>query len=77
MAAAKIVEYKTANGDSWSALDKDVNKLLSQGFHLYGNPYSAETADGALELGQAMIKFAMHEKFPPAEPLPPGSIIAP
>ena len=77
MAAAKIIEYKTANGDSWEALDKEVNKLLSQGFHLYGHPFSVEDASGRFQLGQALVKFAMHEKFPPADPLPPGSMIAP
>jgi hypothetical protein len=77
----KIAEYRTANGDSFAALDKDVNKLLAQGYQLYGNPYFVENkiegAIGTFMAGQAMVKYAMHEKFPPAEPLPAGSIIAP
>jgi hypothetical protein len=57
-----------------------VTKLLAQGYQLYGNPYFVENkvegALGTFMVGQAMIKFAMHEKFPPADP-PPGSAIAP
>ena len=77
----KVAEYKTATGDSWITLDSEVNKLLAQGYHLYGNPYvvasTIEGTIGTFMAAQAMVKFAMHEKFPPAEPLAPGSLIAP
>lgn len=76
----KVAEYKTATGDNWTTLDAEVNKLLAQGYHLYGNPYvvtsTIEGTIGTFMTAQAMVKFSMHEKFPPAEPVS-GSLIAP
>ncbi len=76
----KIIEYKTATGDTWTAFDKEVNKMLGQGYQLYGNPYGVEnTVEGAIGpvmLAQAMVKFAMYEKLPPADPIP-GMPLAP
>ncbi len=67
----KIVEYKTATADSWSALDKDVNKLLAQGYQLYGNPYFGENkiegAIGTFMVAQAMVKCGLLEKPAPLE----------
>ena len=34
-------EYKTVADENLSNLDAEVNRLLSEGFELYGNPYSA------------------------------------
>jgi hypothetical protein len=70
----KIIEYKTATADNLSAFDKEVNKLLAQGYQLYGSPYAVENklegAIGPVMIAQAMIKHAMYEKLPPADPAP-------
>jgi len=34
-------EYKTVADENLSNLDAEVNRLLAEGFELYGNPYSA------------------------------------
>jgi len=61
----KIIEYKTATADNWTAFDKEVNRMLGQGYQLYGSPYAVENT-----IAQAMTKHAMYEKLPPAEPIP-------
>jgi hypothetical protein len=35
----RIAKYKTAVGSDIPELDKEVNKLIDQGFDLYGNPF--------------------------------------
>jgi len=76
----KVIEYKTATADSWAALDKEVNKLLAQGYQLYGSPYFGENkmegAIGTFMVAQAMIKCGLLEKPAPLETLP-GTTIAP
>jgi hypothetical protein len=75
----KIIEYKTATAESWSLLDKEVNKMLSQGYQLYGSPYLGENqVDGAvtLTLAQAMVKCGLRENPVPLETLP-ETLIAP
>jgi hypothetical protein len=74
----KIAEYKTATGETAAALDKEVNRLLGQGFQLYGAPYALRGAGGAEDsvAAQALIKLAMMEKYPPAE-ASMASVIAP
>jgi hypothetical protein len=70
----KVIEYKTATADSWAALDKDVNKLLAQGYQLYGSPYFGENkiegAIGTFMVAQAMVKYGLLEKPAPRETLP-------
>lgn len=65
----KIVEYKTVTADNWTALDKEVNRLLSLGYQLYGNPYFGDST-----LAQAMIKGGMREPVPPVETTPTTTI---
>ena len=76
----KIIEYKTATADSWSALDKDVNKLLVQGYQLYGNPYIGENkiegALGTFMVAQAMVKCGLRDHPAPVETVP-GTLVAP
>jgi hypothetical protein len=76
----KIIEYKTATADSWAALDKEVNKLLTQGYQLYGSPYFGENkiegAIGAFLVAQAMVKCGLQEKHSPIETIP-GTFINP
>jgi hypothetical protein len=76
----KIIEYKTATADSWAALDKDVNKLLAQGYQLYGNPYFGENkiegAIGTFLVAQAMVKCGLRENPVLLEVLP-ETVIAP
>lgn len=72
-ASMKIIEYKTATADSWAALDKEVNKLLTQGYQLYGSPYFGENkiegAIGTFMVAQAMVKGGLLEKPAPVEVL--------
>jgi hypothetical protein len=67
----KIIEYKTATADNWASLDKEVNKLLAQGYQPYGNPYSGgnktEGAIGPFMVAQAMVKCGLREKPAPLE----------
>jgi hypothetical protein len=76
----KVIEYKTATADSWASLDKEVNKMLAQGYQLYGSPYFAENkiegAIGAFMVAQAMVKYGLLENPAPLETLP-GTTIAP
>ena len=75
-----VIEYKTATADSWAALDKDVNKMLSQGYQLYGSPYFGENKiEGAINtymVAQAMVKCGLRENPVPLETLP-ETLIAP
>jgi hypothetical protein len=76
----KIIEYKTATADSWASLDRDVNKLLAQGYQLYGNPYFGENkiegAIGTFMVAQAMVKCGLREHPAPLETVP-QTMIAP
>jgi hypothetical protein len=76
----KIIEYKTATADSWAALDKEINKLLLQGYQLYGNPYFGENkiegAIGTFMVAQAMVKCGLRDNPAPLETIP-GTTIAP
>jgi hypothetical protein len=76
----KIIEYKTATADNWASLDKDVNKLLAQGYQLYGNPYFGEKkiegAIGTFMVAQAMVKCGLRENPVPLETFP-ETMIAP
>lgn len=67
----KIVEYKTATAESCTALDKEVNKMLSQGYQLYGPPYVREKS-----IAQAMVKCGLRENMAPLETIP-ETLIAP
>jgi hypothetical protein len=79
-ARMKITEYKTATADSWAALDKEVNKLIGQGYQLYGSPYFGENkiegAIGTFMVAQAMVKCGLMEKSPALE-ISPQTLIAP
>lgn len=66
----KIVEYKTAKAGNWVALDGEVNKLLLQGYHLYGNPYCVGDTGGSFTLAQAMVKAGLREPPGVVETLP-------
>jgi hypothetical protein len=74
----KIIEYKTATADSWASLDKEVNKLLVQGYQLYGNPYFGENkiqgAIGTFMVAQAMVKCGLRENPVPLETIPQTTI---
>jgi hypothetical protein len=75
----KIIEYKTATAESWSLLDKEVNKMLAQGYQLYGSPYLGQNQiDGAatLTMAQAMVKCGLRENPAPLE-TSPEMLIAP
>ena len=74
----KIIEYKTATADNWASLDKEVNKLLAQGYQLYGNPYfggnKIEGAVGASWWRKAMVKCGLRENPAPLETFPETTI---
>jgi hypothetical protein len=76
----KIIEYKTVTADNWALLDKEVNKLLAQGYQLYGNPYfggnKIEGAIGTFLVAQAMVKCGLRENPAPLETVF-GTTIAP
>jgi len=76
----KVIEYKTATADSWASLDKDVNKLLVQGYQLYGSPYFGENkiegAIGTFMVAQAMVKYGLRDHPAPLE-ITPETLIAP
>ena len=38
-----VIEYKTACAWNIQLMDEQVNKLLKEGFQLYGNPYLGQT----------------------------------
>jgi len=74
----KVIEYKTATADSWASLDKEVNKMLAQGYQLYGTPYFGENKiEGAIAtfmVAQAMVKCGLLEKPAPLETSPVTTI---
>jgi hypothetical protein len=74
----KIIEYKTAAADSWVSLDKEVNKLIAQGYQLYGNPYIGgnitDGAGGTFMMAQAMVKYGLRENPVPVETIPETTI---
>jgi hypothetical protein len=57
-----IIEYKTATGATLPELDKEVNKLLKQGFQPYGNLFFStwDIPDKADTYGffQSMVKVS-------------------
>jgi hypothetical protein len=53
----KVQEYKTATGNSVLNLDKEINRLIKEGFQPLGNAYSiGSTLDGVLTC-QPMVKY--------------------
>jgi hypothetical protein len=50
----KII-YKTAEASTATGLDAAVNKLIEDGYQLYGTPYLTDT-DGGFIMFQAMTK---------------------
>jgi len=52
----EIIEYKTVSKPNNKDLDKKVNKLLKEGYQLYGNPYALDF-DYSFEYYQAMVKY--------------------
>jgi hypothetical protein len=45
----KIKEYKTVGGSNAEDLDAKVNKLLAEGYQLYGNPYLSDSVIDGVE----------------------------
>ena len=74
----KIIEYKTAMADACASLDKEVNKLIAQGYQPYGDPYfggnKTEGANGTFMVAQAMVKCGLREVPAPVETLPEATI---
>jgi hypothetical protein len=70
----KVIEYKTATGDNCASLDREVNRLLAQGFQPYGNPYSSpgkgKGAADTFQAAQAMIRNGMLDNPVPQVPVP-------
>ena len=60
-------EYQTVRERSFKDLDETVNKLLADGFQLYGSPYVTESNNEFL-VCQAMVK----EKAGTARMVPVG-----
>ena len=58
----RIVEYKTAVAEDGEGLDREVNKMIAQGYQLYGSPY----ASGKV-MAQAMVKHGLRDGVPPVE----------
>jgi hypothetical protein len=56
----KIIEYKTASGRTVEQLDREVNRLLQEGYQPYDGPYlvAAKDAPGATSVCQAMMKVS-------------------
>jgi hypothetical protein len=75
----KIIEYKTATADSCAALDAAVNKMLAQGFQLFGDPYSSHNNAGGMagtsQLAQAMVRYGLREGLEPQEVVPQTSLV--
>ena len=40
MVERRVIKYRTVIGDNSDALDEEVNKLLGEGWDLYGYPYA-------------------------------------
>ena len=55
----RIKEYKTVAQDSIKDLDKEVNRLIAQGFQPFGSPYYIGQTPGNVDapVCQAMVKF--------------------
>ena len=64
--------YSTATGATAFELDGRVNKLLEQGFELYGSPYLKTFANGTSEHCQAMThaQIGGPAKFDPSKEMP-------
>ena len=52
----KIIEYKTAKGDSADSLDKAVNALIAEGFQPYEMPFVVGSGVEVLWICQAMVR---------------------
>jgi hypothetical protein len=55
----EIKEYKTAAKDMLKDLDKEVNRLIQQGFQPFGSPYYIGATEGNADapICQAVVKF--------------------
>jgi hypothetical protein len=52
------MEYKMCAAETSEDLNKEVNKLLAEGWALYGNPFSSSSGDGKKQLlCQALTKI--------------------
>ena len=53
----KFIKYKTAAGDTIDELDVDVNRLINEGFEVFGSPYYIGKTDGNVDAAicQAMV----------------------
>ena len=52
------MEYKMCAAATSEDLNKEVNKLLAEGWALYGNPFSSSSGDGNKQLlCQALTKI--------------------
>jgi hypothetical protein len=52
------MEYKMCTGETSEDLNKEVNKLLAEGWALYGNPFPTSSGDGNKQLlCQALTKI--------------------
>lgn len=52
----EIIEYKTVCRKDNESLDKKVNKLLKEGYELYGSPHVVDYGY-SFEFYQAMVKY--------------------
>ena len=50
------MEYKLCAGQTAEDLNKEVNKLLADGWVLYGNPFVSSSGESAPMLCQALTK---------------------
>jgi hypothetical protein len=53
----KITEYRTVAEQSARELDDEVNRLISRGYELYGNPYSSGVETEEHVICQAMVRI--------------------
>ena len=51
------MEYKMCAAESAEDLNREVNRLLTEGWALYGNPFSTSSASGKQLLCQALTKL--------------------
>jgi hypothetical protein len=74
----KIIEYKTATAENCASLDAAVNKLIAQGFQIYGSPYSSHSNEdgiaGTFQVAQAMVRNGLQENPAPQPILPQTSV---
>jgi hypothetical protein len=56
----KIIEYKTTGGRTGEQLDREVNRLLQEGYQPYDGPYlvAAKDVPGVAFICQAMMKVS-------------------